>query len=222
MISHLRKIWSLILLDIRVEYRNRYDLFGLLFFVVVISYVLYRAQETTDSFAFNRVFWVFILVISTNFALRSFTKTREEESAYLYQLASPYHLICSKLILNSFLIFIGGLLFLLSSLLFRSIETSFSDFPTLSFIILLGVASVCLSSTFSLPSALVMTSSNRGTLLGVLSFPVSIPAVLLMINLGSSLITDQGWNMNGLVLLLSIILIMSTVSLFLFRYSWQS
>jgi len=219
--SDFNKIWSLLQLDLKVEYRNRYDLLGLLFFVIVISYVLSRAFQSVESYVYNQVYWVFVLIISVNFALRSFGKTREEESAFLYQLVSPEHVITSKLLLNATLIFFGSLVLLLSGLLFNSFESSFQSFPLLSFIGLLAVVSICLSSTFSLPSALVMTTSNRGTMLGLLSFPVSIPAILLTINIGGSLIANEGWNKNGLLLLLSIILIMSVVSLYLFRYIWK-
>jgi hypothetical protein len=59
-------------------------------------------------------------------------------------------------------------------------------------------------------------------LLGILSFPISIPIILVCTNIGGELITQQDWNMNGVILLISIILIMGTVSLYLFRFNWQS
>ncbi len=215
---HFQKIIALLTLDIKTEYRNKYESYGLFLFVIIVSYILYRGTETMDAFSFNSIFWVFILVMSSNFALRAFTKTKEEESLYLYHVVSPYHIIISKLIYNWFFIFIGGILFLFLGLLFHSFE----GFPFGSFLILLGVGSLCISSTFSLPSALVLTSSNRGTLLGILSFPISIPLILVCTSMGGQLITEQSWNMNGLSLLFSTILIMSTVSLYLFKYNWQS
>lgn len=219
---HLKKILALIALDFKTEYRNKYDTYGLFLFVIVVSYVLYKGTEAMDAFSFNSVFWVMILVLSTNFALRAFTKTKDEESNYLYQLVSSYHIILSKLLFNWILIFVGGVIFLLSGILFHSALESFNLFPIGQFLLLLALSSLCISSTFSLPSALVLTSNNKGALLGILSFPISIPIILVCTNIGGELITQQDWNMNGVILLISIILIMGTVSLYLFRFNWQS
>ncbi|MDG2449990.1 MAG: heme exporter protein CcmB [Saprospiraceae bacterium] len=219
--NDFEKIWALISVDLKTEYRNRYDSYGLYLFVMVVSYILYKGTESMDAFSYNSIFWVLILVLSTNFALRAFTKTKEEESYFLYHLVSSYHIIFAKLLYNWIVIFIGGVIFLLSSIIFHSSLESFMTFPIVQFIILLLVSSLCLSSTFSLPSALVLTSNNKETLLGILSFPISIPITLVCINLGGELISKQTWNMSGLLLLLSVVLIMSTVSLFLFKYNWQ-
>lgn len=218
MSSFISQIWQLIKVDFKVEYRNKYEIYGLILFVIVTAYILYRATEITDVFAFNALYWVMILVISTNFALRSFTKTKEEETRYLYQLVDAKSVICSKILFNWFLIFIGGTLFLLFGLLFHGYE----GFPLGKFILLLVVASLAISSTFSLPSALIMTLSSKGTLLGILSFPISIPLVLISTNIGGQLITENVWNMNALGMLISITLIMSVMSLLLFKYNWQS
>ena len=214
----LKKVLALIKLDFKIEYRNKYEVYGLLLLVITTSFILYRSIMDSDVLFYNAVFWVLLLVMSTNFALRSFTKTNSSESRYLYQLVDATSIIFSKLIFNWILIFVGGVLFLVSGLLFFSFE----DYPLLDFIVLTGIASFALSATYSLPSALVISSSSRGTLLGILAFPVSIPVVLVSSSLGNRLLTENELNMNGLIMLISIALIMTTVSLFLFRYNWQS
>jgi len=216
--SDFSKIWELIKLDFKIEYRNKYEVYGLLLFVVVTSYILYRATESADLLSFNSTFWVFVLVLSTNFALRSFTKMKVEESRYLYQLVDAKGIIISKLIFNWLLIFSGGIIFFLFGLLFHG----FTNLPILDFVMLILLVSLALSSTFSLPSALVMSSSSKGTLLGILSFPISIPLILISINLGNDLIILNEWNINGIGMLTSIILIMSLMSLVLFKFNWQS
>ena len=216
--NDVSKILELIKVDSKIEYRNKYEIYGLLLFVIVTAYILYRATESADVLSFNSTFWVLILVLSTNFALRSFTKIKEEELKYLYQLVDAKSIIISKLVFNWLLIFGGGIVFLLAGLLFHG----FSEFPIIDFVLLIALTSLALSSTFSLPSAMVMTLSSKGTLLGILSFPISIPIILVSINLGSDLITQNIWNMNAVAMLISITLIMGIMSLVLFRYNWQS
>ena len=214
----VKRILALIKLDFKIEYRNKFEIYGLLLLVITTSFILYRSIMDSDVLFYNAVFWVLLLVMSINFALRSFTKTNSSESRYLYQLVDATSIIFSKLIFNWILIFTGGVLFLVSGLLFFSFE----DYPLLAFMALTAIASFALSATYSLPSALVVSSSSRGTLLGILAFPISIPVVLVSSSLGNRLLIENELNFNGLIMLISIALIMTTISLFLFRYNWQS
>ena len=218
MVKSMTKIFALVRLDFKIEYRNKFEIYGLLLFVVVTSFILYKSIIDTDVLYYNAVFWVLLLVISTNFALRSFTKMNASESRYLYQLTDATSIIFSKLFFNWLLIFTGGLLFLLSGLIFHS----FDEYPLLSFFGLLTLSSLALSSTYSLPSALFMSSSSKATLLGILAFPISIPVILISSALGNQLLAQNEMNSSGLLMLVSIALIMIAVSLILFRYTWQS
>lgn len=215
--STLKKIYALIYLDVKVEYRNKFEILGLLLFVIIVSYVAYRALSGSSEQLYNFVFWVLLLVLSTNFALRSFTKMNTEESRYLYQLSDASSIIFSKIVFNWVLIFVGGLVLFLSGVFFLTYT-----FPISKFILLIALTSLALSAAFSLPSALSISTSSRSTLLGILAFPVSIPIVLVSSAIGNQLLVENVFNLNGIIMLISIALIMSSVSLVLFRFTWQS
>src|ERR1700748_3038044 len=143
-----------------------------------------------------------MLFATVNAISKSFMQESKSRLLYYYSIASPQAIILSKTIYNILLMSLLSLLAWVVYLLF--FPNTIGD-PLFYFLaVLLG--SLCLSTVFTMISAIASKAGNNGTLMAILSFPVIIPVILLLIRISKSAMDglDRSLSLQDIGVLLGI------------------
>ena len=203
--------------DLTIEYRSWPQVLALCLFILVIAFIIFRTRPEMSRPAFNFLFWIFLLILSVNVAIRSAGNDRGNSKMMQYTLAPPEVLLTSRLIFNMIYLLIISLLFYVAML--------FLYFPSLSFnydyIILILIGAVAIGSITGLISAISRHVQNQNTSLSVLAIPLLIPVVLLLHNLGANVLLGNPMEMGKIAALFGISLVSIALSITLFPYLWR-
>ncbi|MFN0200947.1 MAG: heme exporter protein CcmB [Bacteroidia bacterium] len=220
----LREIIALLRKEILLEWKQRYALNGLLLYVIsmvtVVSLAfLTKTQNLLTPQVWNVMFWIMMLFVSINAVAKSFMAENEGLSYYLYGLAHPTAIILAKIIYNTFLLCLMGVIALFFSALLGKMQLGNVPF----FLATIGAGSFAFASNLTLVSAIATKSENSTTLLAVLSFPLVVPILLILINL--SLLAIQGkaleQHLSNLGTVLGFGGILMYLSTLLFPFIWR-
>ncbi|RXH55618.1 heme exporter protein CcmB [Granulicella sibirica] len=199
MTSYWQHVWQHLQKDLRIEWRSRDAINGMLFFALLVVVVFSLAFDPTANPTMARqisggVLWVAILFATTT-ALNQ-TWTREQRNAVLEaQRMAPAPasaLFVGKVLAN--LLFVGIIEAVLAPLF-----TIFYNLHPLgqtwlfALVMPLGTWALLCNGTFF--AALGLRTRNRELLLPLILFPISLPALLAMINASAGILTgDEGFN----------------------------
>ncbi|MES2732128.1 MAG: heme exporter protein CcmB [Bacteroidota bacterium] len=220
----LEEIKALIQKEVRLEWRQRYALNGMLLYVVstvVICYMSFNLRENQLSPAtWNALFWIILLFTSVSAIAKSFMQERHGRFIYYYTLASPQGIILSKILYNT------GLMLILSGIGFGFYALVMGN-PVQDSWLFMGnmlLGAVGFSSTLTMVAGIASKAPNNGTLMAVLSFPVVLPMLLMLIKVSKNAIDglDRGSSLNEVMTLLAINAIVLVLSYILFPYLWRS
>lgn len=220
LMNFLIETWHLFLKEIRLEWRRRYALSGVLLYVISTVFVVYTiVGEKATGVVWAALFWIIVLFASVNAVAKSFVQENQQRQLYYYTLASPSAVILSKMLYNTLLLFlIASLSYGAFSLIMDSPVKNQSLFWG---ILLLG--SLAFAVTFTFIAAISAKASQSATLMAILSFPVIIPVLMTLLRLSKialNLMTDTAYY-RDIVILLSIDLILGTLVFILFPYLWR-
>src|SRR5690606_17896539 len=129
-----RQVNVLLQKEIRLEWRSKYALNGILLYVVSTVFVCYQAFKSVHPVIWNALFWIILLFTAINAIAKSFTQESKGRHLYYYTLVSAQAVILSKIIYNMLL------MLLLAAVAFFSYSTIFKNEigdPTLYFITIL-------------------------------------------------------------------------------------
>lgn len=213
----MNKLFTHILNDLRLEFRNLYQLLGLLIFSWMIAYIVSRIHPSFNERHFNFIFWTFILMFSISICLRSVGHYTHEEYKLLYLHISPNIFYLSTLIFNLLYLFVVSLFFYGVLILLIAPVVIFK----VNFIFLIFIASFVISTVLSFLSSLNQASGGQHTLMSIISIPVLIPVILLLNNIGLSVILSQMVSNNSYLALLGISMMTVSLSMVLFSYTWK-
>ena len=197
--SFFRHVWQHLEKDLRIEWRSRDSVNGMLFFALLVVVVFSLAFDPTANPTLARqisggILWVAILFASTT-ALNQ-TWTREQRNAVLEaqrMAPSPASaLFVGKVLAN--LIFVGAIEAILAPLfiVFYNLHPLGQTW-LFALVMPLGTWALLCNGTFF--AALGLRTRNRELLLPLILFPVSLPALLAMINASAGILTgDEGFN----------------------------
>ena len=220
----MEEIKALIGKEIRLEWRQRYALNGVLLYVVstvIICYLSFNLQRNHLSKAtWNALFWIILLFTSVNAIAKSFVQERSGRLLYYYTLASPQGIIVSKILYNA------GLMLILSGLGFGFYALVMGN-PVEDGTLFVGnvlLGAVGFSSTLTMIAGIAAKAQNNGTLMAVLSFPVMLPMLLMLIKISKNALDGLDRSASGgeVVTLLAINAIVLVLSYILFPYLWRS
>ncbi len=216
--------FTLISKEFLAEWRQRYALNGMLLYIISTIFVCYLSFNTknTDlqSVTWNALFWIIILFTSINSIAKSFIQENEGRLLYYYSLASPQHIILSKIvyygIIMTILSFAGY--FFYSFVMGNPIQ----DLTMFALVVLL--ASFGLSSALTMLSGIASKAPNSTSLIAILSFPVLLPLLLVIIKASKNAMDgiNRSLYMDDILLLVAINAIIVAVSYMLFPYLWRS
>lgn len=218
--NFLTQTWHLFLKELRLEWRRRYALSGILLYVISTVFVVYTiVGEKTGGVVWVALFWIIVLFASVNAVAKSFVQENNQRQLYYYTLASPSAVILSKMVYNT------CLLFLISTLSYGAfslvMDNPIKDQGLFWGILLLG--SMAFAITFTFIAAISAKASQSATLMAILSFPAIIPVLMTLLRLSKialALMTDTAYY-RDIFILLSIDLILGALVFILFPYLWR-
>lgn len=219
-----KEIITLLKKEITLEWRRKYAFNGILLYIISTIFVCYLSfnlqKSQLNPLTWNALFWIILLFTATNAIAKSFIQESEGRQIYYYTLVSPEAIILSKIIYNTLLMwlmsFIGYLIY--STVLGNPVQDKLLFFIN----ILLG--GLGFSTTLSMISAIASKSTQGGTLMAVLGFPVIIPLLLLLIKISKNAMDGLALSISykEITTLLAVNLIVVSVSYLLFPYLWRS
>lgn len=216
----LSEIKYLVLKDVKLEFKQRYAINGILLYVVSTIFVSYLSfAKIIDSATWNSLFWIIMLFAAVNAVSKSFVQESTSRQLYYYTIASPQAIILSKMIYNFILM---GVLSLLCLLVFTSLMGGFVVNYTL-FISALLLGSFGFASALTMISAISSRTNNNFALMAILSFPVVMPLLLTLMKVSSAALSNGtvAGNLKYLAALAMLNAIVIAMSYVLFPYLWR-
>ncbi len=210
---HLRK-------ELQLEWRSRDAITGMLFFTLLIAVVFSLAFDPTSNPALARqisggIAWIGLLFAATTSLNGSWAREQRNGVLDAHRLspAPPSALFLGKALANFLFVTMVEAVLVPVFVLFYNIRP-LGQASLLWAILPLGTWALVLNGTFF--SALSLRSRNRDLLLPVLLFPISIPALLAVVNGTTSVITGEFDPMLWIRLLGGFDVIFTVVALLLF------
>lgn len=222
--STLSQLFLLIRKEWLIEWRNRYALNGLLLYLGSTIFICYlsfnvRANQLNPP-TWNALFWIILVFSAVNAVAKSFLQEPQGRQLYYYSLFDPRILIAARIIYNSLLMLILGLL---GAGLYALVLGNPIQDPGY-FLLTVILASLGFSGTFTMISAIASKAGNNQTLMAILGFPVVLPVLLIVIRLSKNAIDglDRASSVDELLTLLAINVLVCALSFLLFPYLWRT
>ena len=178
----IHHIYTLFKKDLLLEVRQQYSFYGILLYIGSTIFVLYMAVEEPESRIWNGLFWVIQLFICINAVAKSFLQESRGRMIYFYSIASPGDFVLAKLLFNSLLMLVMGLLSLLLFTLF--LGNPIQKMGPFIGLVLLGGWSLSLVFTFL--AAIAAKAQQNAAIMAVLGFPIIIPQLTLLMRLSKA------------------------------------
>jgi len=222
--SYLGHVWNHLRKDLRLEWRSRDSINGMLFFSLLVVVVFSLAFDPTGNPSITRqisggILWIALLFASVTALNQSWTREVRNSVLDAQRMApSPASaLFLGKALAN--LLFVTAVEIVLAPLfiIFYNLHALGQGWLLLAVMPLGTWALVCNGTFFA---ALGLRSKNRELLLPLLLFPISVPALLSMVNATTGILTadvDPIQPYIWLKLLLAYDIIFTTVCLLLFE-----
>jgi heme exporter protein B len=221
--NYLNHLWRHLQKDLRIEWRSRDAINGMLFYALLVVFVFSLAFDPTANPALARtiaggVLWVAILFAATTTLNQ--TWTREQRNAVLEaQRMAPAPasaLFLGKVLAN--LLFVGLIEAVLAPVfvIFYNLHP-LGETRLLFLVMPLGTWALLCNGTFF--AALGLRTRNRELMLPLILIPISLPALLGMINATAGVLTgDEGFNPHLWIRMLAgYDIIFTIICLFLFE-----
>jgi heme exporter protein B len=176
------------------------------------------ALDEPESKVWNGLFWVIQLFICINAVAKSFLQESKGRMLYLYSIASPVVFVLAKLLFNSVLMLVMGLLSLLLFSLFLGNPVQKAG-PFVGLVILGGWS---LSLVFSFLAAIAARAQQNAAIMAILGFPIIIPQLLLLMRLSQAafapLLTIP---VTTVLLLIALDILVILLAVILFPFLWK-
>lgn len=205
--------------EVKLEFRDKSAIASILLYMVSTLFICYQSFRTIKELPiWVALLWIIFLFTGVNAVSRSFYHENRGRQFYLYTLASPQAVVLSKMLYNFLLLlavnFFGFLLYYIFFGAFQLYLLKF--FP----ILVLGTGGISHLLTFV--AAISAKSSNTSGIVGVLSFPVILPLLLIILKAT----TDLAEGMTGsyipyLLALVALNLVVVVLAFILFPYLWK-
>lgn len=186
--NHLRK-------DLRLEWRSRDSINGMLFFSLLVVVVFSLAFDPTGNPAMTRqitggILWISVLFASVTALNQSWTREVRNSVLEAQRMtpAPPSALFVGKALAN--LLFVTMVEVVLAPLfvIFYNLHVLGNGWLLLV-VLPLGTWALVVNGTFF--AALGLRTKNRELMLPLLLFPISVPALLAMVNATAGILTGE-------------------------------
>lgn len=219
--SYLRNVWRHFLKDIRLEWRSRDAIIGMLSFTLLIAVVFSLAFDPTGQPTLARaiaggLLWVGLLFAATTSLHGSWDRERRNQvlDALRMTPAAPSALFIGKALANFLFVAVVELVLGPIFVLFFNLHV-LGEAWWLALILPLGTWALVINGTFF--AALGLRARNRALLLPMVLFPVSIPALLAMVQATTGVLNGDSDPTLWVRLLFGFDVVFTTVCLLLFE-----
>lgn len=216
----MKRIWDLLVTELRIELRERFVLAGIILYVLSASFIVFSIWRQLPAREWGLTFWIIFLFSSLMAVLKTFGRESEGRYFYYYTLYHPLELFVAKAFYNLVL-----LLFIFLSLWFVLYVMAGDHLTRPIWFLATGLlACLGLSIQLTFISSIAIKTSQNASLTAVLGLPLLIPILINILRLTSyslgSSPDENPW--NEVTLLGSIISLIAGMSLWLFPYLWRS
>jgi heme exporter protein B len=192
-----------------------------MFVLVTISIIKFSiGDEKVESDILSGLLWIVIFFAAISGLARVFIKEEEKETTFALKLSvDPISIFIGKLFFNLALTFFINIFIFILFILITNFEIK--NFSAFVLIVLLGNIGMVSASTII--AAIISKANTKGTLYPVLAFPVMLPLLITVISatkLASSG-ADTYTMMSEYQILFSYAVVITTVSLLLFKFVWE-
>jgi heme exporter protein B len=216
----MRKIWTLVSTEARIELRERYALSGILLYVLASTFIVFSIWKQLPPKEWGLVFWVIYLFCALTAVLKTFGRESEGRYFYYYTLYHPIDLFIAKAIYNFLLL--AGMYFILWFILTIMAGNPVTRLSWFAGVGLLGCAG--LSILLTLISSIAIKTQQNASLTAIMALPLLIPFLIMLLRLTAYAtgITPDDNPWNELSMLTSITCLVTGMALWLFPYLWRS
>jgi heme exporter protein B len=207
-------------LELLLEWRQQYALYGVLLYVASTIFVIYMSMGHPDYAVWNGLFWITQLFITVNTVAKSFLQESQGRMLYFYSLAGAKEFIISKLLHNM-------LLMLLMSVLSMLLYFVLLGNPVINIFFFIGLVcwgGISLSLVFTMLAAIASKANQNAALIAIMGFPIVLPVLLILMRVSQTAflhVYQPGlWKMIGLLGCLDLLTI--ALSLVLFPFLWKN
>ncbi len=211
-LTHLRK-------DLRLEWRSRDAITGMLFFSLLVVVVFSLAFDPTAAVSrqiAGGILWIVILFAATTTLNQSWNREQRNQVLDVQRMApsSPAALFLGKALAN--MIFVTAVELVLAPLftVFYNLRALGQGWLLL-LVLPLGTWALVANGTFF--AALGLRTRNREVMLPLVLFPISLPALLAMVQASTNILTGEYEPAIWIKLLTGYDLIFTTACLLLFE-----
>lgn len=211
-LNHLRK-------DLRLEWRSRDSITGMLFFSLLVVVVFSLAFDPTAAVSrqiCGGILWIVLLFAATTALNQSWTREQRNHVLDAQRLApsSPAALFLGKALANMAFVTMVELILAPLFIVFYNLRALGQGWLLL-LVLPLGTWALVANGTFF--AALGLRTRNREMMLPLVLFPISIPALLAMVQATTNILTGEFEPGLWIKLLLGYDVAFTTVCLLLFE-----
>ena len=211
-LTHLRK-------DLRLEWRSRDAITGMLFFSLLVVVVFSLAFDPTAAMSrqiAGGILWIVILFAATTTLNQSWNREQRNQVLDVQRMApsSPAALFLGKALAN--MIFVTAVELVLAPLftIFYNLR-ALGQAWLLLLVLPLGTWALVANGTFF--AALGLRTRNREVMLPLVLFPISLPALLAMVQASTNILSGEYEPAIWIKLLAGYDIIFTTACLLLFE-----
>lgn len=214
----MTSIFKIIGSEFKIDFKNLGSWLGIILFLVASSYISFILFDDIRPETWLAILWLIILFSALQSFYTTFKRELVYKPLYFYTLYSAHEALIAKVLYQSIRLIA---LSVMAVILLRL----FHGYPITQFIafwssIIFG--SIGMSSIFTLTSAMSNRSDQSSALLAVISFPLIIPFLLGVINLSFKSIMTEIADLSGDIgLVAALILVVLSISIFLFPLIWR-
>ncbi len=208
--------------DLRLELRTKSALNAILMFgittLAVVSFSL--GQSGLSPKLLSSLFWIIMFFSAMSGLAQTFIREEETGTSLILNLtAEPNSIYIGKLLFN--LTLLVTMTAIITPMFFI-----FTDAPTgniLPFVVILVFGILGLVSATTLVAAIISKASVKGALFSVVSFPVLMILLMVLVGATEKIFDNQGLTAvsSEIQVLVSYVVVMTTVSLLLFKFVWR-
>lgn len=213
----MKSIWSLLLYNIKTEYRVYAQSLSIILFSWIVSYVIYRLHPALQMEEFGFLFWTFMMLIGINICLRAETHHGSSQHLFLYTLVDPESMYIAKFLFNWLYLTVMGILFYGFFIFYFSPNIVFNS----AMLVVILVGGFGLSGCISFVAAMSSYAGGQSTLVSILAVPLLIPIIILLKSATDEIILFNNLEYHQFLTLLSISLSLVALSVILFPFVWK-
>jgi heme exporter protein B len=176
------------------------------------------AVDEPETRVWNGLFWVIQLFICINAVAKSFLQETRGRMLYFYSIVSPADFVIAKLLFNTLLMLVMGILSLLLFTLFMGNPIE----KTGPFIGLVMLGGWSLSLVFTFLAAIAAKAQQNAAIMAVLGFPIIIPQLLLLMRLSNAAFAPLLiMPATTILLLVALDILVVMLAVILFPFLWK-